>query len=147
MSRDVATVGVKTSLREALQHLREHHVKALPVIDLDRRVVGIVTQTDLLDKADWGMSAIGSGLGGRLRSMTNPDRTLKGVVEDIMSAPVKAARPDMHIAQLVPMMADAGLHHLPVVDEDGRLAGIVTQSDVIAALFAGAGDVVEKAAE
>ncbi|UXN68274.1 HPP family protein [Devosia neptuniae] len=136
MSRDVQSVGPKTSLREALRHLREHHIKALPVVDLDSKVIGILTQTDLLDKADWGMSATGSGLGWRLRSISNSDRRLKGKVEDIMSAPVKAARPDTHIAQIVPFMADAGLHHLPVVDENGRLVGMVTQSDVMAAMFA-----------
>ena len=59
-----------------------------------------------------------------------------------MSAPVKAARPDTPIAQIVPFMADAGLHHLPVVDEDGHLVGMVTQSDVVAAMFAvGSGEV------
>lgn len=136
MSRDVQSVGPKTSLREALRHLREHHIKALPVVDANNRVIGILTQTDLLDKADWGMSATGSGLGWRLRSISNSDRRLKGKVEDIMSAPVKAARPDTHIAQIVPFMADAGLHHLPVVDDDGRLVGMVTQSDVMAAMFA-----------
>jgi len=135
MSRDVATVGSKTSLKEALRHLREHHVKALPVIDGDRRVVGIVTQTDLLDKADWGMAAMGSGLGWRLRAISHSDRALKGAVEDIMSTPVRTATPGMHIAQLVPMMVDAGRHHLPVVDDDGRLVGIVTQSDLMAAMF------------
>ena len=136
MSRDVQSVGPKTSLREALRHLREHHIKALPVVDADSRVIGILTQTDLLDKADWGMSATGSGLGWRLRAMSNSDRSLKGKVEDIMSAPVKAARAETPIAQIVPIMADAGLHHLPVVDEDGRLMGMVTQSDVMAAMFA-----------
>lgn len=135
MSRDLRTVGIKTSLREALRHLREHHIKALPVVDADNRVVGIVTQTDLLDKADWGMSATGSGLGWRLRAISNSDRPLRGKVEDIMSAPVRAARPDTHVARLVPLMADAGLHHLPVVEDDGRLVGMVTQSDVVAALF------------
>ena len=147
MSKDVRTVGIKTSLREALRHLREHHVKALPVVDADNRVVGIVTQTDLLDKADWGMSAMGSGLGWRLRAISNSDRPLKGKVEDIMSTPVRAARPDTHIARLVPFMADQGLHHLPVVDEDGRLVGMVTQSDVVAALFAVAAHEGEFAAD
>ena len=140
MSKDVQSVGPKTSLREALRHLREHHIKALPVVDLDNRVIGILTQTDLLDKADWGMSATGSGLGWRLRAISNSDRVLKGKVEDIMSAPVKAARPETHLAQIVPFMADAGLHHLPVVDADGRLVGMVTQSDVMAAMFAVATD-------
>lgn len=136
MSRDVQSVGPKTSLREALRHLREHHIKALPVVDLDNRVIGILTQTDLLDKADWGMSATGSGLGWRLRSLSNSERALKGYVEDIMSTPVKAAHPDTPIAQVVPYMADAGLHHLPVTDDDGRLVGMLTQSDVMAAMYA-----------
>jgi CBS domain-containing membrane protein len=136
MSHDVQSVGPKTSLREALRHLREHHIKALPVVDGDNKLIGILTQTDLLDKADWGMPAMGSGLGWRLRAIGNSDRALKGRVEDIMSAPVKAARPQTPIAQIVPFMADAGLHHLPVVDDDGRVVGMVTQSDVMAAMFA-----------
>lgn len=140
MSRDVQSVGPKTSLREALRHLREHHIKALPVVDIDNRVIGILTQTDLLDKADWGMSATGSGLGWRLRAISNSDRRLKGRVEDIMSTPVRAARPENHIAQLVPFMTDAGLHHLPVVDGDGYLVGMVTQSDLMAAMFAVSAD-------
>ena len=140
MSRDVQSVGPKTSLREALRHLREHHIKALPVVDIDNRVIGILTQTDLLDKADWGMSSTGSGLGWRLRAISNSDRRLKGRVEDIMSTPVRAARPESPIAQLVPFMADAGLHHLPVVDGDGYLVGMVTQSDLMAAMFAVSAD-------
>lgn len=119
MSRDVQSVGPKTSLRTALKHLREHHIKALPVVDKSRKVVGILTQTDLLDKAEWGLQ-----------------RQPRGRVEEVMSAPVKAALPETHIAQLVPAMADAGLHHLPVVDDAGLLVGMVTQSDVVAALFA-----------
>ncbi len=140
MSRDVQSVGPKTSLREALRHLREHHIKALPVVDIDNRVIGILTQTDLLDKADWGMSSTGSGLGWRLRAISNSDRRLKGRVEDIMSTPVRAARPESPIAQLVPFMADAGQHHLPVVDGDGYLVGMVTQSDLTAAMFAVSAD-------
>jgi CBS domain-containing membrane protein len=139
MSRDVQVVGPKTSLREALRHLREHHIKALPVIDIDQKLIGILTQTDLLDKADWGMPAMGTGLGWRLRAIGNSDKALKGHVEDIMSTPVKAARPDTPIAQLVPFMSDQGLHHLPVVDEQGRVVGMVTQSDIMAAMFAVAG--------
>lgn len=129
MSRDVQAVGPKTSLREALRHLREHHIKALPVVDLDNRVIGILTQTDLLDKADWGVPEAG----WRMPSLRSQ---LKGRVEDVMSAPVTAALPETHIAQIVPLMADAGLHHLPVVDADGKLVGMLTQSDVMAAMFA-----------
>ncbi len=54
---------------------------------------------------------MGSGLGWRLRAISNSDPAPKGKIEDIMSAPVKAARPETHLSQIVPFMADAGLHH------------------------------------
>ena len=134
MSRELAMVTTKTTLKEALALLRNHHIKALPVVDSKRHVVGIVTQTDLLNKADWGNPA-SSGLGYRLRMITNSDRSLRGVVGDIMTTPVQSVPLDLPIAQLVPIMTAAGHHHLPVVDPNCILEGIVTQSDVIAALF------------
>lgn len=134
MSRKVSKVSPETSLREALALLRDHHVKALPVVDGERHVVGILTQTDFMEKADWG-NPVSSGLGYRLRAITNSDRSLRGVVRDIMTAPVQAVALDLPIAQLIPIMTAGGHHHLPVVDRNGILEGIVTQSDVVAALF------------
>lgn len=140
MSRKVSNVSPETSLREALALLRDHHIKALPVVDGERHVVGILTQTDFMEKADWG-NPVSSGLGYRLRAMTNSDRSLRGVVRDIMTAPVQAVALDLPVAQLIPIMTAGGHHHLPVVDRNGILEGIVTQSDVVAALFSvGSGD-------
>ncbi len=52
-----------------------------------------------------------------------------------MTTPARSVRPDTPAADLVPLMSEGGLHALPVVDANGQLAGIVTQSDLIAALF------------
>lgn len=135
MSQSVASVMPGTSLRIALKLLRTNGVKALPVVDADRRVVGIVTQTDLLDKADWGPPAAGSGLGWRLRSIGNSDRPLRGKVRDVMTSDVRSVPVTTPIARVVQVMAETGHHHVPVVDAAGTLAGMVTQSDVVAALF------------
>ncbi len=54
-----------------------------------------------------------------------------------MTTPVRSARPETLIAALVPLMADGGWHHLPIVSTHGQLVGVVTQSDLIAALFHG----------
>ena len=48
---------------------------------------------------------------------------------------VRAARPEQSIAELVKGFSDGGLHHMPVVTADDRLVGMVTQSDLVAALF------------
>ena len=52
-----------------------------------------------------------------------------------MSSKVVTARDTTPIAELVPLMANTGLHHIPVVNHDGRFVGIVTQSDLVAALY------------
>ncbi len=52
-----------------------------------------------------------------------------------MTTDVQAAYVDTPIVALVPLMANSGLHHIPVLDREDRLAGLVTQSDVIAALY------------
>ncbi|HZV66989.1 MAG TPA: CBS domain-containing protein, partial [Telluria sp.] len=57
------------------------------------------------------------------------------VVGQIMSTKVVTARDSTPIVELVPLMTNTGLHHIPVVDHDGRFAGIVTQSDLVAALY------------
>lgn len=131
MSRDVATVTPDTSLEAALMLLRKHSIKALPVIDSERRVIGILTQTDLVDRAASLRAGLQAGLGAVFRRHGG-----RAVVADIMSSPVLTATPDLPLGRLIPIMSDAGHHHLPVVDEEGKLAGIVTQTDVIAALFA-----------
>jgi len=138
MSRDVATVTAQTSLRNAWGELCKHRLKALPVIGEDRKVVGIITQSDLMENAAWGPHGeLHFGLGKRLRHAMRPRQGLKQTVGETMSTPVRTATPDTPVARLVPMMADAGLHHLPIVDAGGTLAGIVTQSDLIAALYHG----------
>lgn len=124
-----------TSLRVTLKLLRINGVKAVPVVNANRRVVGIVTQTDILDKADWGPSATGSGLGWRLRSITNSDRPLRGMARDVMTSDVRCVLTSTPIARVMQVMAETGHHHVPVVDSQGALAGMVTQSDVVVALF------------
>jgi CBS domain-containing membrane protein len=65
----------------------------------------------------------------------SPPAGVPRTVSDIMTRRVQSALPETMIAKLVPPMADMGLHHMPVVDHDNHVVGIITQSDLIAALF------------
>lgn len=139
MTRDVVSVQPGTSLRVALRTMRSHDVKALPVVDMSGQVAGILTQTDILEKAEWGpMIHASSGLGWRLRSMSNSDKPLRGKVRDVMTSQVATVTEAMPIALVIRLMLDSGHHHLPVAADDHTLTGMMTQSDLIAALF-GAG--------
>lgn len=135
MSRDVKTVEWGTPLQEAWSLLRAHHIKALPVVDRARRVVGIVTLADFMRGAsldvhdDWAT---------RLRHLIRPTPATHSdkaeVVGQIMSRQVRVASADRPLADLVPLFAATGHHHIPIVGEEARLVGILTQSDLVAAL-------------
>ncbi|WP_019905096.1 HPP family protein [Methylobacterium sp. 77] len=136
MSRDVIAVAPGDSLKTVLDLLRRRRVKALPVTDESARVLGIVTQTDILHKTVWEMRGPRLGLGRRVGLTLTRGRAPHGSVEDIMTAPVRTARAETPIADIVLWMSDSGLHHLPVVGPDGRLVGIVSQTDLVAELLA-----------
>lgn len=141
MKRNVVAIAPDAPIGETLVLLRAHRIKALPVTDESARVVGIVTQTDLLEKAVW------TGRGPRLTVRQRANLSLsrgrapKGSVEDIMTTRFESAKPDMPLADVVRIMVQTELHHLPVVDTDGKLAGIVSQSDLVLALLAEAAKV------
>lgn len=120
MARDVVTVDPDISCLEALQALQRHRVSALPVASTSGPLLGIVTLLDLLLPQH--------------HSLTAPaDRSIK--VREAMTAAVVTARADDPVEQLVPAFSDGGLHHMPVLDEERRVIGMVTQADMIAALF------------
>jgi CBS domain-containing membrane protein len=136
MSRDVVTIAPQVRLKEALRTMRRHDIKALPVV-ANGRVVGMLTQTDFLEKPAWGEHGPIATLGQALRRSLRTVGPLRTRVADIMTTPVRSALPETPVADLVPLLSDGGLHHLPIIDRDGRLVGIITQSDVIGALFSG----------
>ena len=135
MTRDVVAIAPGAPLMEALALLRRHHIKVLPVTDESARVVGIVTQTDLLDKAAWSVRGPRLGLARRLRLTAARGRAPHGSVEDIMTSPVVTLRPESPIGEVVLQMSGLRLHHLPVVGPDDRLVGMVSQGDLVAALL------------
>ena len=127
MSRDLYWGTPDGSIQRAWQSLREHRLHSLPVVKGDNReLLGIVTLVDLLKHlrstpARLRLSQLKRSGGARLRS--------------IMSTPVVTVNPDTHMVDLVFLLSDRGLHCLPVVDAEQRLVGMITQTDLIAALY------------
>ena len=111
MSRQPITVTAGTPAAAADTLLREHRIKALPVVDAAGGIVGIVTPADFV------------------RSAAAPE-----TVGQIMTRKVRVASVDRHLAELIPLFGSSGHHHIPIVDVGGKLVGIITQSDVVAAL-------------
>jgi CBS domain-containing membrane protein len=138
MSQDVIKVEFGTTLEEAWALLRKHDIKALPVVDRVNRVIGIVTQIDFMKHANL---EVYEGFASKLKRFIQRTTTINSdkpeVAGQIMTSAVITANTDMHIIGLIPLMSQHGLHHIPVINEDRRLVGIVTQSDLVAALYHG----------
>jgi CBS domain-containing membrane protein len=136
MSRDIVTVEFGTELEDAWKLLRAHKVKALPVVDSFGRLIGILSVADYLRQMDDTTAAgLAIRLQGLLRRTPGPTSEKAEVVGQIMTARVDSARLDTPISKLADMLSDGGMHHIPVVDESKRVVGMVTQSDIIAALY------------
>ena len=136
MSKDAVTVDPDMPLAEAWRLLRRHELHALPVLDHARRVVGVVGQGDFLHHA--GLDDYQT-LGERLRGLlghllgVRPQRAV--TVAGLMHTHVTTVRADEPIAALVPLMSNRGLHHIPVVDGRDVFVGVVSTSDMLAALY------------
>lgn len=138
MSRDLVTAEYGTELEEAWAQLRFHKIKAIPVVDRARRVIGIITLVDFLKRANLKTyETFQDKLIKFIRRTPGMFSSKPEVVGQIMASPVHTANEDTHIVELVPLLSDNGLHHIPIVNAERRLTGMVTQSDLIAALYAG----------
>ena len=136
MSRDVISVDFGTHLDEAWTLLRQHNIKALPVIDRANRVIGIVTPIDFTKHADLdALESYSIKLKRFLQRTTSTHSEKPEVVGQIMSSPVVTARDEQQVIELMPLMSEHDVHHIPIINKDRRLVGIITQSDLLSALY------------
>lgn len=133
MSAPVHAVAADTPLKEAWALMRKHAIKALPVVDGQQVVVGIITVADFMRLANLEMH---EGIGRRLRSLIMGGPKRPEQVQQLMTAPVQQVAADRHVMDLVPLFSEVGHHHIPVVDDAQRLVGIITQTDLVKALAA-----------
>ncbi|MDR6679076.1 HPP family protein [Pseudomonas oryzihabitans] len=133
MSREPVVARAEMPLQEAWALMRARRIKALPVTDRQGHLLGIVTVADFMRQIDLDVH---EGLGWRLRSLVRP-RARQGerTVGRIMSRTVRVASADRLLIDLVPVFSENGHRHIPIIDGSRRLVGIITQSDLIRALY------------
>jgi len=136
MSRDVIKVNTDTHIEMAWNRLRHHKVKALPVLDNGDRLVGILSVADFLRQMDDTSAAgLAMHLQGMLQRMPAAKPRKAIFVGQIMTAVVSSARMETPITQVIGLMIEKNLPHIPVIDDDRKVLGIVTQTDTLAALY------------
>ena len=136
MTPNPISVEFGTHLADAWALMRQRGIKALPVADRARRIVGIVTVADFMRLADLGRhEGIGERLRGLVRRLGVSHTEQPEVVGQIMTRHVRVASADRYLIELVPLFSEGGHHHIPIIDADKRLVGILTQSDLVGALY------------
>jgi CBS domain-containing protein len=135
MTMDVVTVSPDTPVKDAIERMLRSDVSGLPVVDAEGRLVGMVTEADVMAKAAYGshrrraLGLVADLLSGRdLRWVT---KSAGLTVAEVMSShPVVCGRGD-EIPVVARRMLQRGVKRMPVV-EDGLLRGVVSRQDVLA---------------
>jgi CBS-domain-containing membrane protein len=128
MTTRVIWVKKDAMFREMAAALREHRVSAFPVVDDDRKVIGVVSEADMLNK-----EALIDEPGFVDGILHRRDQAkARGVTAgDLMTTAVVAVRPDDTVEHAAKLMYDRRVKRLPVTDADGHLAGIISRADVL----------------
>ena len=133
MSQPVFAVEPGVPLKEAWALMRQERVKALPVVNPEGIVLGVVGVSDFVQQATLDAP---EGITQRIRHLITGRSIQAQKVESLMDTSVQVVEADRLLVDLVPLFSAGGCHHLPVVDAQRRLLGIVTQTDLIRALSA-----------
>lgn len=133
MSTPALAVEADVPLKDAWALMRQKNIKALPVVDSQHQVVGMLSLSDFMRT-----TALESpeGWGQRLRQLVSTRAKKPQTVSDLMSATAQTAFSSQHVMDLIPLFSSGGHHHLPIVDAELRLAGVITQTDLVRALAA-----------
>jgi CBS domain-containing protein len=131
MSTDLVVATRTTPYKELVRRMRERGVNAVPIVDPDRHLIGIVTETDLAFKQEYRPSGQPLFLEGTQQRRQRRKATAT-LAEECMSDPAAIIGPDATVPTAARLLHRQGVHHLPVVDADGRLVGIVTRRDLLA---------------
>ncbi|BAT56334.1 hypothetical protein NOS3756_53380 [Nostoc sp. NIES-3756] len=143
MSHNPVVVKPETPLQEAIKILAERRISGLPVVDNDGKLLGIISETDLMWQ-ETGVTPpayimfLDSVI--YLQNPTAYDRDLHKAlgqtVGEVMSKNPVTITPEESVKQAAQLMHDRKIHRLPVLDDAGQVIGILTRGDIIRAMAA-----------
>jgi CBS domain-containing protein len=131
MHRNVVTVTPDTDVHEAATRLSEHKISGMPVVDQEKRVVGVISQTDILVSAGLHREHTFRDILHRiLREPVHAGKT-GDKVKDVMSAPAITCKADDDLEIAAHTLDERNIKRLPIVDNNGKLVGILSRTDIV----------------
>ncbi|MER5204212.1 CBS domain-containing protein [Streptomyces sp. NPDC002825] len=129
MTKKVVAVLPRADFKEIVTTMQRWRVTAVPVVEGEGRVIGVVSEADLLLKEEFHEHRL-----GLIEQMRRPDATAKAGsrrAEDLMTSPAVTVTSEASLAQAARLMAAHRVKRLPVVDGHGAIQGIVSRSDLL----------------
>jgi CBS domain-containing protein len=142
MTHTVAAIGRKATFKEIVRLMQDWKVSALPVLEGEGRVVGLVSEADLLPKEEFRDSDPDRYT--QLRRLSDLAKAGALTAEELMTSPALTTRPDATLAQAARTMAHSRVKRLPVVNELGMLEGIVSRADLLKVFLRGDEEIEEE---
>jgi CBS domain-containing protein len=130
MSRDVVSVRPETPFKEIAEILTEREISAVPVVDGYDRLVGLVSEADLLRREAVRTEPEGRGAGPRHASELEPG-VAAATAQDVMTRPVFTAHAGWSTVEAARAMKQHNVKRLPVVDDTDRVVGLVSRRDLL----------------
>ncbi|MFI6010048.1 CBS domain-containing protein [Streptomyces sp. NPDC051243] len=129
MTLPVVAVGRGARFKEIVRAMEQWQVSAVPVVEGDGRVIGMVSEADLLPKEEFRDRDLTRS--EQIRRLSDLAKAGAVTAEELMSTPAVTVHPDVTLAQAARIMAVKHLKRLPVVDDEDRLQGIVSRADLL----------------
>lgn len=145
MATRVVAVRKTASFKEMIVRMRKSRISAFPVVDDQGRVIGVVSQADMLDK-EADLATVPGPLASVLR-FGDHQKAAGATAAELMTSPAVTVGPDIPLAEAARLMRDHRVKRLPVIDATGRLIGIVSRSDVLSVFTRPDADIRREAAE
>jgi CBS domain-containing protein len=130
MTADVVTVTLGTRFKELVRVTAEHQISGLPVLDSGGRVVGVISEADLLRKEEYQQDPAATRP-PRWRRWRERARAKGRTAGELMSSPAITVSPDATVVQAARLLDRHRIKRLVVTSADGRVAGIVTPRDLL----------------
>jgi CBS domain-containing protein len=131
MTREVICARPSTPHKELARLLAEGHLSAVPVVDDERRVLGVVSDADLMLQHQQPSDAFQRFMLPSRRQRLEHLKARGGTAVELMTRPVVTVDPDADVAEAARLLRKQLIRRMPVVDAGGRLVGIVSHSDVL----------------
>lgn len=143
MTRDPVTVSPDATLTEVIKILAERRISGLPVVDSTGKLIGIISETDLMWRETGVTPPAYIMLLDSVIYLENPGqyerelhKALGQTVQEAMSSNPVTITPDKPLREAAQLMHERSVHRLPVLDSAGRVVGILTRGDIVRTMAA-----------